>query len=55
MVIREAKMPACLIESAYISNDTERELIQTKDYQDKVVTGIMEGIENFLNEQAKSS
>ena len=55
VVIREAKMPACLIESAYISNDTERELIQTKDYQDKVVTGIMEGIENFLNEQAKSS
>ena len=55
VVIREAKMPACLIESAYISNDTERELIQTKDYQDKVVTGIMEGIKNFLNEQAKSS
>ena len=55
LVIRESNMAACLIESAYLSNDTERELIQTKDYQDKVVTGIMEGIENFLNEQAKSS
>ena len=55
LIIRESNMSACLIESAYLSNDTERELIQTKGYQDKVVTGIMEGIENFLNEQAKSS
>lgn len=55
LIIRESNMSACLIESAYLSNDTERELIQTKDYQDKVVTGIIEGIENFLNEQAKSS
>ena len=55
LIIRESNMSACLIESSYLSNDTERELIQTKDYQDKVVTGIIEGIENFLNEQAKSS
>ena len=47
LIIRESNMSACLIESAYLSNDTERELIQTKDYQDKVVTGIIEGIENF--------
>lgn len=51
LVIRESKMPACLIESAYLSNDHEREMIQTEDYQDKIVTGIIEGIENFLNDK----
>jgi len=48
VVTRETKMPACLIEMAYISNDAELELIQTDDYQNKVVKGIVKGIKAFL-------
>lgn len=55
VVIRESKMPACLIESAYISNEHERQLITTDDYQNKVVQGIIKGVENFLEQQEKSS
>ena len=55
LVIREAHMPACLIESAYLSNEDERNLIQTKQYQAKVVQGIVEGIEKFLNQKAANS
>ncbi len=55
VVIRESKMPACLIESAYISNEHERQLITTDDYQNKVVQGIVKGVENFLEQQEKSS
>lgn len=55
LVIRESRMPACLIESAYLSNDHERNLIQTEYYQDKIVTGIIEGIENFLNDKQKAA
>lgn len=48
VVTRETKMPACLIEMAYISNDAELALIQTDDYQNKVVKGIVKGVELFF-------
>ena len=35
---------------AFISNDYELDLITSEDYQNKVVEGIITGIENFLNE-----
>ena len=43
-------MPAVLVETAFISNDYELDLITSEDYQNKVVEGIITGIENFLNE-----
>ena len=43
-------MPAVLVETAFISNDDELDLIMSDDYQNKVVNGIAAGIENFLNE-----
>ena len=50
VVTRETKMPALLVETAFISNDYELDLITSEDYQNKVVEGIITGIENFLNE-----
>ena len=50
VVTRETKMPAVLVETAFISNDYELDLITSEDYQNKVVEGIITGIENFLNE-----
>ena len=49
MVIGEFKMPTCLIESAYLSNEKERNLIITDEYQNKIVNGIIQGIETFFN------
>ena len=50
VVTRETIMPAVLVETAFISNDDELDLIMSDDYQNKVVNGIAAGIENFLNE-----
>ena len=50
VVIRETTMPSVLIETAYISNKNELSLITSDDYQDKVIQGILAGIEEFLNQ-----
>lgn len=49
-VISETTMPAVLIETAYISNKNELSLITSDNYQDKVIRGIVTGIEEFLNQ-----
>ena len=48
VVTRETIMPAVLVETAFISNDDELDLIMSDDYQNKVVKGIVVGIEEFL-------
>ena len=50
VVTRETIMPAVLVETAFISNDDELDLIMSDDYQNKVVKGIVVGLEEFLNE-----
>lgn len=49
VVTRETTMPAVLVETAFLSNERELSLITSDDYQNKVVKGIVSGIENFLN------
>lgn len=48
-IIRESSIPACLIETAFLSNKKERELICDEEYQDKLVRGIAEGIQYYFN------
>ncbi len=48
VVTRETEMPACLIETAYISNDNELSLIITDDYQNQIIKGIVNGINQFF-------
>ena len=43
-VIRECSMPACLIETSFLSNSEERNRICDPIYQDKLAAGIAEGI-----------
>ncbi|MEE1236850.1 MAG: N-acetylmuramoyl-L-alanine amidase [Turicibacter sp.] len=50
VVIRETTMPSVLIETAYISNKNELSLITSDNYQDKVIQGIIAGIEEFFNQ-----
>lgn len=48
VVTREANMPACLIESGFISNPEECTKLKDSAYQDKLIQGIINGIEAFL-------
>ncbi|MCM1113082.1 MAG: N-acetylmuramoyl-L-alanine amidase [Muribaculum sp.] len=47
-VIRETQMPACLVETGFLSNRQERELLATQDYQDKLAEGIASGIDLYF-------
>ena len=47
-VIRETAMPAILIEGGFISNPTERSLLKSRDYQEKVARGIADGIDQYF-------
>lgn len=48
-IIRESSIPACLIETAFLSNKKERELICDEEYQKKLVQGIAEGVQYYFN------
>lgn len=49
MVLRNAKMPAVLIEYGFLSNESEEKLLLTDEYQDKVVAGIVRGLEDYFS------
>lgn len=49
VVTRETNMPAVLIETAFLSNPKELKDITSNEYQNKVVEGIISGIETFFN------
>ena len=42
-------MPACLIETGFLSNAQERELLMTEEYQTKIASGIVSGIEYYFH------
>ena len=47
-VIRETSMPAVLIEGGFLSNLEERSSLRTREYQEKIARGIVDGIDHFL-------
>ncbi len=48
VVIRETKMPACLVETGFLSNQAERELLITEAYQTRIAEGIVSGIDLYF-------
>lgn len=48
-VIRETSMPSCLIETGFLSNPKERELLTTTEYQEQIAAGITQGIEWYFH------
>lgn len=42
-------MPACLIETGFLSNEEERNKLVTADYQEKIANGIVQGIEYYFH------
>lgn len=41
-------LPAVIVECGFLSNPTEEELLQTKDYQNKIASTILKGVVNSL-------
>lgn len=54
-VTSKSTMPACLIETGFLSNKMEREKLTTKEYRDKIAYGISRGIDLYLNPDTLSS
>lgn len=48
IVVREAKMPAVLLELGFMSNKSELNKLTTSSYQQKLVNGIVTGIHNYF-------
>lgn len=48
IAVREAKMPAVLLELGFMSNRTELNQLTNSSYQNKLVDGIVSGIHNYF-------
>lgn len=49
IVIRDSNMPAALVEIGFLSNAAEEKKITSDSYQNKLVNGIVKGIEEYFN------
>ena len=48
-VTGSTQMPACLIETGFLSNKEERAKLTSQEYQEKVASGIVQGIESYCS------
>ncbi|WP_102349479.1 N-acetylmuramoyl-L-alanine amidase CwlD [Bacillus sp. Marseille-P3661] len=49
-ILKQAKIPSVLVEAGFLSNPQERELLNTKSYQEKVAASIYQGILRHYSE-----
>lgn len=48
-VLRETSMPACLIETGFLTNEKEREALCSEEYRNKLIKGMAQGIDFFFH------
>lgn len=48
-VTNKTLMPACLVETGFLTNQKECRLLSTDEYQEKIAEGIAEGIEMYFH------
>ncbi len=51
-LLREAEIPGALVEVGFLSNPTERELLNTETYQNKVAASIYQGIIRYTTNES---
>ena len=47
--INWSKVPVTIIEMGFLSNEKEDKLLASSEYQKKIVQGMVNGINDFLN------
>ncbi len=47
-ILKKAKAPAVLVETGFLSNNEERELLRSDKYQNQMVDAISEGVNRFV-------
>ena len=52
-VLRESNMPSALVENGFVSNRDEYNKLVNQAYQDKLATGIADGVEKYLKDNVK--
>lgn len=50
-VIVNTEMPAALVETGFLSDSNERELLQQEEYQEKLAAGVAAGIIEYLEQE----
>lgn len=55
IVIKNTEMPACLIETGFLSSTKERNKLITEEYQNKIVDGIYNGIKAYFEQEDENS
>lgn len=48
-LLKKVEVPSVLVETGFISNDEERALLVDDNYQDKMASAIVEGVQQYLN------
>lgn len=48
IVLNQTKMPAIIVECGFLSNGNEANLLTDDEYQNKIVDGIVEGLDNYI-------
>lgn len=53
LVVRESVMPACLIETGFLTNASERQRLADASYQGKIADGIASGIDEYFHPETE--
>lgn len=48
-LLKKTEVPAVLVETGFISNEEERQLLASEAYQEKMAFAIARGIENYIH------
>lgn len=52
-VLLGTQMPAIIVNPGFITNAAECKLLRTREYQDAISAGIVEGIRAYIKEKSK--
>lgn len=52
-VLKAPDIPSVLVELGFLSNKTDERLLKTRDFQNKVVRGIIRGVDSFFEQYPK--